>query len=475
MWQFLIGGDSAFAALKERVIGACVVFQQQPMPPGSTPTTARVGVEVRAADGTATLFVERGVQYAGPSDAARRWLADGHIEFDNFDQMRQWIQVDLKACYTSPADSQTRPTRREDSSTLAAGELTDLRAVDRQLPRGPTATNIDENGLFQQLVRRIRGQDDAMGLLAKQVHRHLARRTPRRPSTLMALGPTGVGKTASAECLPAMLQGRLPDGAQYGYLRLDMSEYQERHRISQLLGAPQGYLGYDEGAQLTNTLRLNPRTIVLFDEIEKAHPDILRALMNAMDAGRLSSASATGAAGHEIDCRRAMFIFTSNLDAGGILQDLKTRNAFGHRSAVDAVCRNRLRAAGVAPELIGRIGCFLVFRPLDREARAEIVTLAITRVAEEYGVRVTGIDPTVVADILKASPDEGFGARPDEYLIDELLGSCLAEAAAAGLEQPALVEAGPPYRCVPFDSRAALSLDQSDATLGDKPRKEHQM
>jgi len=473
MWQFLSAGDSAFAALKKRAIGACVVFPDQVMPPGSTPATARVGIEVRAVDGSATLFVERGIQYTGRSEAVRRWLADGHMAFGNFDQMRQWIQADLKACYASPVDSQGRASQREDSITPAAGELTDLRAVDRQLPKDPIAANIDENGLFQQLVKRIRGQDDAMRLLAKQVRRHLARRAPRRPSTLMALGPTGVGKTASVECLPAMLQERLPDHAQYGYLRLDMSEYQESHRVSQLLGAPQGYIGYEDGSQLIDALRVNPRVIVLFDEIEKAHRDILRALMNAMDAGRLSSASAAGGS-HQIDCRRAMFIFTSNLDAGGILQDLKTRNAFGHRSAVDAICRNRLRAAGVAPELIGRIGCFLVFRPLDRRARAEIITLAITRVAEEYGVRVTRIDPTVVADILKVSPDEGFGARPDEYLVDELLGSCLAEAAAAGLGQPALIEAGPPYRCVPIDSLPALSLEQHYSVSRDKPCKEQQ-
>jgi ATP-dependent Clp protease ATP-binding subunit ClpA len=264
----------------------------------------------------------------------------------------------------------------------------------------------------------------------------------------MALGPTGVGKTAAAEHLPVALHGRLPDGAAFGFLRLDMSEYQESHRISQLLGAPQGYLGYGEGAQLVDRLRANPQMIVLFDEIEKAHPNILRALMNAMDAGRLSTASANGT-GREVDCRRAVFIFTSNLDATGILQEIETRNVFGNRAAVDAICRRRLRATGVAPELVGRIGCFLVFRSLDREARAEVVTLAIRRVAEEYGVHVIRIDSTVVADIVRSCASEGFGARPDEYLVDELLGLCLADAAATG--EPMAVIAGPPYQCVPTE------------------------
>lgn len=454
MLQFLNGRDPAFALLERQATGACVVFQRQRMPPGATLVRARVGFEVNENDGKAMLFVERDILYAGSHESVRRWLSEGQLEFGSFEELRRWIQEDLKACYLSPADAQAGSSSpSEGGRVMTAGELTDLEAVTDQLPRDTDALHIDEDGLFQQLVKRIRGQDDAMRLLAKQVRRHLARKAPQRPSTLMALGPTGVGKTAAAEYLPSALQDELPHAAAYAYLRLDMSEYQERHRISQLLGAPQGYVGYGEGAQLADRLLSNPRTIVLFDEIEKAHPDILRALMNAMDAGRLSTASAN-AGGHEIDCRRAVFIFTSNLDATGILQELETRKGFGQREIVDSVCRSRLRAAGVAPELAGRIGCFLVFRPLDRQARVEIVTLAITRVAEEYGLRVNRIDPTVVADILRTCSSEGFGARPDEYLVDELLGPCLAEAAAAAdLPGPLAVVAGPPYQCVPHDKR----------------------
>ena len=110
---------------------------------------------------------------------------------------------------------------------------------------------------------------------------------------MFAVGPSGVGKTRAAEALAQALNGLLEAGAGYQFLRLDMAEYQESHRVSQLLGAPQGYVGHGEGSQLLDTLAANPRTIVLFDEIEKAHPSILRVLMNAMDAGRLSSSSRT--------------------------------------------------------------------------------------------------------------------------------------------------------------------------------------
>lgn len=451
MIRFINSGNAAFAALERQATGRCVVFPRQLMPPGATPNRARIGFELSETDGTASLLVDRGIEYVGPNDDVRRWFVDGELRFQSFERLRQWIQQDLKACYGLNAgpnpnlDAQRR-------SPVSVSQLTDLNAVMSQTTTSDGTTHIDEGELLAHLSRRIRGQDDALRVMAKVISRHLSRRFPRRPATLMALGPTGVGKTASAEWLPQALRDLDRAGAGYGYLRLDMSEYQERHRISQLLGAPQGYIGYGDGAQLVDALVANPRTIVLFDEIEKAHPDILRALMNAMDAGRLSSSSATER-GREIDCRYAIFMFTSNLDASGILKEVTDRSAFGSREVLESVCRRRLRAAGVAPELIGRIGCFLVFRPLSAEARAEVVTLSVARVADEYGLRVVKIAPTVVANILNASPADGFGARPDEYLVDDVLGACFAETARSRITAPLVLEGGPPYRCEPVETK----------------------
>jgi ATP-dependent Clp protease ATP-binding subunit ClpA len=214
------------------------------------------------------------------------------------------------------------------------------------------------------------------------------------------VGPTGVGKTRAAESLPAALKSVDPTGIGHGYVRLDMAEYQERHRISQLFGAPQGYVGYGDRSQLVDALVENPKTIVLFDEIDKAHPDVLRSLMNAMDAGRISSPSIVGR-GREVDCRQAIFLFTSNLDCDRILSELEERAAFEQHPVVDTVCQQRLRVVGMAPELIGRIGTFLVFQPLSLDARAEIVALSVKQVAEEYGLRVERIAPAVILSILK--------------------------------------------------------------------------
>src|SRR5262249_13030241 len=162
-------------------------------------------------------------------------------------------------------------------------------------------------------------------VLARRVAQHAARVAPQRPLTILALGPTGVGKTRTARALAEALGTTGAPGA-YTFLRLDMNEYAEAYRGSQLLGAPQGDAGYGDSAQLVDTLVSNPRTLVLLDEIDKAHPKIMYALMNAMDAGRLSTPAKTSQ-GRDIDVRRSIFFLTSNAEAEPILADLSVADA----------------------------------------------------------------------------------------------------------------------------------------------------
>jgi len=333
-------------------------------------------------------------------------------------------------------DNQLRGHRGKDSP------LTDMDEIRRNLPDENSGTYLDEAWLLEQLNRRVKGQSAALETLAMVVTRHCARTKPSRPAVLFAVGPSGVGKTHTAESLAKVLSDLPQDDAGYQYLRLDMTEYQEAHRVSQLLGSPQGYVGHGEGSQLTDALRANPRTIVLFDEIEKAHPSILKVLMNAMDAGRLSTASRTGT-GHEIDCTKSIFMFTSNLDAKAILDELNAKGSDIERKAIDEVCRRRLKASGIAPEIIGRIGRFLVYQPLSQEVRAEIITVSIADVASEYGVAISFVDPDVVVSFLERSGGGDFGIRPEKYLIDDELGGLFAEASKNGVKNIRIV--GPPY------------------------------
>ena len=456
MYQFIESGDSAWSDLEQRARRACVVFRDQEMPPGSAPPQARIGLEIDPTTRAARLYVERGVAWQGDAPPVRAWLAAGQHDFADFGQLRAWVQHDLARCYPRPVRIQT-PAAPLASLTSSLPEeppsppdqLTDLTQV--VLPASPArqAHFVDADALYTALAQQVRGQEAPLRTLAQGVAHHLARRAPRRPATFFAVGPTGVGKTKTAETLPAALRQVIEEGAGYGYLRLDMAEYQERHRISQLLGAPPGYIGYDDGAHLTRALTANPRTTVLFDEIEKAHPDILRTLMNAMDAGRLTAANGQAERRWEIDCRHAIFFFTSNLETEGILADLAARQGFDETPVVDQVCRARLRLAGIAPELIGRIGRFLVFQPLTPTVQAEIVALSIAMVAAEYGIVVRQIAPAVISFLLAQTRTHDYGVRPYEYLIDDLLGPLFAGAAASEGDGPFAV-AGPPLTCSPL-------------------------
>jgi hypothetical protein len=448
MRQFINGSETAFADLERRARDACIVFQNEEMPPGAQPPLARVGFEVAGPDLSAALLVQHGVSYDGPCESVREWLYQGERRFPSFGDLKNWIRSDLASCYSPNPTGGLNAVNSPRPHATDPNLLTDLDVIRDSLPLAAQHIVLDETALLEQLRTHVRGQDAALKTLARRVCRHLARVQPSRPASLFEVGPTGCGKTRTAESLPSALRELTSSASCYGYLRLDMSEYQERHRISQRLGAPQGYIGYGEGAQLIDALAANPRTIILFDEIEKAHKDVFQTLLNAMDAGRLSTATRTSQ-GRTVDCRHALFLFTSNLESIDILHELEEREAFEHPTVVDDVCRRRLRAAGLAPELLGRINAFLVFRPLTQESRAEIITQAVARVANEYGLRIRQIEPGAVLAILEQAKSDGYGARPDEYLVDDLLGPAFAEAVAGGASTPVKITGGPPFRCEP--------------------------
>ncbi|MFH2124129.1 MAG: AAA family ATPase [Pseudomonadota bacterium] len=448
MRQFLTPNDNAFLDLEERARWSCLRFQAQELPPGCTPDRADIAFEIDSDQGLAKLLVARGVSYNGQSQDVREWVDNGKIEFPAFAALIQWIQGPLKQAFNQQTTSPTLPEQSPLHLSGQSGRLTDLRAVQEGMRDLDQPLYMDEEHFLSQLHGRIIGQDHALQTLAAVMVRHLARRHPARPAVLFSVGPSGVGKTRTAEIMAQILSNIEDRGNGYQYLRLDMNEYQESHRISQLLGSPQGYIGHGDGSQFISTLRANPRTIVLFDEIEKAHPSILRALMNAMDAGRLSSASSSTGE-WDIDCSLAVFIFTSNLDAKTILEELENRAAFGDRATEDEVCRRRLHATGIAPEIVGRIGSFLVYQPLSQETRAEIMAISIKEVAEEYGVQVAYIEPGVIIELMQKVRSINFGVRPERALIDQLLGSAFIKVSQQGGTEPVAI-AGPPFECKPY-------------------------
>lgn len=422
MRQFFNHNSASLASLEGRARRACVVFQNQEMPTGTTPPKLRVGFELTTND-EALLYVDTGSHYDGNNISIREWLRTGKKRFANLTELFNWLETELAGEYSNEADGFS-------NSSVAApqlSELTNFEEVRRNRELTKSKVKISSDELLIQLSEQVRGQNQALKQLTKKVYLHFARPLPRRPLSLFLLGPTGVGKTQSAETLATILRQKFSATDEFNYLRLDMAEYQESHRVSQLLGSPQGYIGYGDGSQLVDTLAKNSKTIILFDEIEKSHPNILKTLMNAMDAGRLSSPSSANGE-RQIDCRRAVFLFTTNLKVNDLLQKLETIDTSTvNQQTINEICRKHLQNNNIAPELVGRINSFLVYYPLSEETRIEILALSIVRVASEYGANISYIAPETLSVILQTAGKYGLGVRPDEYLIDDLLGNLFIE------------------------------------------------
>ena len=467
MHDFVKGTLPSFEDLAMRCRTHCITFANQEFPPGFNPERGRVAFEALPgdagdsgdSDNTAVagqgmrLLIDAGQRYNGDNTAMQQWVRNGFVEFASARAAQAWCAGTLRRAFADGA-----PTADAAPGTAPqplAPARTDMAGVQRHLSERTQQSRralVLPEALALALNEAVKGQGQAIQAIAERTSAHANRVQPRKPASLFFVGPTGTGKTRTASKMADALKALGMKDMRY--LRLDMNEYQEAHRISQLLGSPQGYAGYGEGAQLVKQLSEHPRSVVLFDEIEKAHPNILLALMNAMDAGRLSSPTAMNGS-YEIDCRNALFVFTSNLDAQGIL-DAMAGLEQPDQPTIDNLCRQRLTAQGLRPELAARIGTYAVFKPLGESHRLEVVLSAIQDVAAEYGVKVHTVAPEIVAEIV-SSGDGQFGVRADEYRIDSLLGLCLARAAHLGLEEVDLV--GLPPRAVATATAATAGCE----------------
>jgi ATP-dependent Clp protease ATP-binding subunit ClpB len=242
---------------------------------------------------------------------------------------------------------------------------------------------------------------------------------PHRPTgSFIFLGPTGVGKTETARALAEFL---FDD--EKALVRLDMSEYMEKHAVARMIGAPPGYVGYEEGGQLTEAIRRRPYAVVLFDEIEKAHPDVFNVLLQILDDGRL-----TDSQGRTVDFRNTVLIMTSNLGSTYILE-----HGTSNWEQVETKVLDLLRQS-FKPEFLNRVDDVIIFRPLGQEEINRIVDLQIARVASLVRDRKLTLEVTPAARSLVATEgyDPVYGARPLKRAIQRLLQNPLAMAVLEG-------------------------------------------
>ncbi|MBX3183821.1 MAG: ATP-dependent chaperone ClpB [Polyangiaceae bacterium] len=279
----------------------------------------------------------------------------------------------------------------------------------------------------ENLRRRVVGQDDALVAVANAVRRSRAGLgDEQRPiGSFLFLGPTGVGKTETARALAEFL---FDD--ERSMIRVDMSEYMERHSVSRLIGAPPGYIGHDEGGQLTEPVRRRPYSVLLFDEVEKAHPDVFNTLLQLLDDGRL-----TDSQGRTVDFKNTVVILTSNLGSAELAQ-VEERADLSADEKNALLQRVAMRSLGEVfrPEFLNRLDETVVYHRLERSALARIVDIQLARVSSRLAQRELGLELSEAAKefLAEAGWDPQFGARPLKRAIQRHLENELAAEVLAG-------------------------------------------
>ena len=348
-------------------------------------------------------------------------------DFEKAAKLRDEEQVLVKEI-----DDKKSVAKEESDQKLIVTE-DDIAAVVAQWTGIPVAKIAEEESetllhLEDELHKRVIGQDDAVTAVAKAVRRARAGlKDPKRPiGSFLFLGPTGVGKTELARALASSLFGD-----ESAMIRLDMSEYMEKHTVSRLVGAPPGYVGYEEGGQLTDAVRRKPYSVILLDEVEKAHADFFNILLQVLDDGRL-----TDSQGRTVDFRNTVIIMTSNLGAKALHKNstelgfLAPKKAESHtndsktkdfkeakKSVLDAVKRH------FRPEFLNRIDEMIVFHPLTEEDLTKIVTILmsdVTKRLEERDLHLE-ITPEAMKLLVREGSDFTMGARPLKRAIQRLI------------------------------------------------------
>ena len=347
---------------------------------------------------------------------------------------------------------------RDNSPIVSVDDIAELIAMWTGVPVMQIAQEESERLLHmeEEMHKAIIGQDEAIEAISKAVRRARAGlKDPKRPiGSFIFLGPTGVGKTELTKALAGFLFG-----SEEALIQLDMSEFMERHSVSRLVGAPPGYVGYEDAGQLTEAIRRRPYSIVVFDEVEKAHPEAHNMLLQIMEEGHLSDAR-----GRKVDFRNALIVMTSNVGADMIMRkgdigfNLKTDEDLEEQMAYKDM-RKKLTDAlkrVFRPEFINRVDSVIIFRSLNKENLRQIVNLEIEKVAKRLEEHQLVIKPTDAAlDLLsELGYDREYGARPlkrviqnkiEDPLSDALLNSEFADGdtvvidVEVGEEQPELV------------------------------------
>ena len=351
------------------------------------------------------------------------------LEDGRFDDAQELL--DQEARFENELEELRTGWDRATSPVVTADDIAELVSMWTGVPVMQMAQAESERLLHMEdeLRLHIIGQEEAVETISKAVRRaRSGLKDPRRPiGSFVFLGPTGVGKTELTKALASFLFG-----SEDALIQLDMSEFMERHTVSRLVGAPPGYVGYEEAGQLTEAIRRRPYSIVVFDEIEKAHPEAHNMLLQIMEEGHLSDAR-----GHKVDFRNTIIVMTSNIGADVI----KRQTGFGFQHKVDEAAEEKtaydeMRKKLIEslkrvfrPEFINRLDSVIVFRALNREDIQQIVSLELAKVAtrlKENNITLTAT-PAAIDQLAADGYDPDMGARPLRRVIQQKIEDRLSD------------------------------------------------
>jgi ATP-dependent Clp protease ATP-binding subunit ClpC len=317
-----------------------------------------------------------------------------------------------------------RGTVGEDEMYLIVSEWTGI-----PLSRMETKETKKLLNLEKDLRKLVVGQDFATEVIAKALRRSRADiKDPKRPiGSFMFLGPTGVGKTHLAKVLAEEIFGD-----QDALVQIDMSEYMEKHAVSRMIGSPPGYVGYEEGGQLTETVRRKPYSVILFDEIEKAHPDVVQILLQILEDGRL-----TDSLGRKVDFRNTILIMTSNVGAQILQRNVSMGFSVGDAENDFEKIKDKITDETkkvFKPEFLNRLTEMVIFRPLGKDSMSQIVELELSKVADRLRDRKLKLEVSDEAKkfLIEIGYDEKLGARPLRRAVEKYIEDNLAEALLSG-------------------------------------------
>ncbi len=337
---------------------------------------------------------------------------------------------DEEASLTEELNDKKKTREKENSSQIDCVTAEDIAEVISKWTKIPAKRLTEEESerllnLEENMHKRVVGQNEAINAIAKAIRRSRAGlKDPSRPiGSFLFLGPTGVGKTEVSKALSEVLFG-----SEENMIRIDMSEYMEKHSVSRLIGSPPGYVGHEEGGQLTKKVRQHPYSVILFDEIEKAHPDVFNTLLQILEDGIL-----TDSQGRRVDFKNTVIIMTSNIGAR-FITETKTKLGFGEDSGEDSyeeikekvLCELKRE---LRPEFINRIDDIVVFHQLTKEDIkniAEIMLKTLSKRIEEKGITLK-IEDSVYEHLATIGFDRSYGARPLRRTIQTKIEDLLSE------------------------------------------------